>query len=191
MAPAALLVSQIAAPMISEPGKRMKILDVAAGAGMFGISVARNNPAAEIVALDLPGVLEIARENAAHAGVQGRYRTIPGDVFETAIGHGYDLVLISNFLHMFDAATTIELLRRLRAALQMDGRVATIEFVPNEDRVTPPMAAAFSLTMLANTPCGDAYTFRELEQMFCDAGFRRSTQQSLQPTPMTLVITHP
>jgi ubiquinone/menaquinone biosynthesis C-methylase UbiE len=189
MAPAATLASRIAAPMVSEPGKRMKILDVAAGAGMFGISVARNNPAAEIVALDWPNVLKIARENAAKAGVQDRYHTIAGDVFDAAVSDGYDLVLISNFLHMFDAAANIGLLRKLHAALKVGGRVATIEFVPNEDRITPPIPAAFSLTMLANTPCGDAYTFRELDQMFRDAGFGKSSQHSIAPTPLTLVIT--
>ena len=189
MTPAATLVSQIAAPIIAEHGKKIKVLDVAAGAGMFGISVARNNPAAEIVALDWPNVLEVARENATHAGIESRYRTIAGDVFEAALGNGYDLVLISNFLHMFDAATNVRLLRKLRAAMKVDGRVAAIEFVPNEDRITPPMAAAFSLAMLANTQGGDAYTFPELERMFRDAGFGRSNKYSLEPTPEVLVVT--
>ena len=34
--------------------------------------------------------------------------------------------------------------------------------------------------MLGSTAHGDAYTFRELEQMFHNAGFSRST---LHPTP--------
>ena len=48
--------------------------------------------------------------------------------------------------------------------------MAVLEFVPNEDRVSPRMAAGFSLVMLATTSAGDAYTFRELEAMLHKAG---------------------
>jgi hypothetical protein len=65
--------------------------------------------------------------------------------------------------------------------------LAIVEFVPNEDRISPPMAAAFSLQMLGGTDAGDAYTFRELSQMVSDAGFRESRQLPLEPTPQTLI----
>lgn len=67
--------------------------------------------------------------------------------------------------------------------------MATVEFVPNDDRVTPPLSASFSMMMLGSTEGGDAYTFNELAAMFRDAGFRRSTQQELPPSPQTLVLT--
>jgi hypothetical protein len=64
----------------------------------------------------------------------------------------------------------------------------TLEFVPEEDRVTPPMAAAFSMTMLASTPTGDAYTFSELERMFADAGFSRSELHRIPPGAQSVVV---
>jgi len=64
-----------------------------------------------------------------------------------------------------------------------------VEFVPNEDRVTPPMPASFSMMMLGSTPGGDAYTFKELAAMFDDAGFGRSTYQELPPSPQSLILT--
>jgi hypothetical protein len=64
----------------------------------------------------------------------------------------------------------------------------TLEFIPNEDRVTPPDAAAFSVMMLVSTPSGDAYTFSELERMFANAGFSRSTLHPLPPTIQQVVI---
>src|SRR4029453_14070264 len=100
-----------------------------------------------------------------------RYQTLSGDAFQVNLGSAYDLVLISNLLHMFDAESNIQLLRRGRAAVRPGGHVATIEFVPNEDRISPPMPASFSLVMLANTDAGDAYTLRELDRMFHAAGF--------------------
>ena len=70
------------------------------------------------------------------------------------------------------------------------GRAATLEFVPNDDRVTPPQAAAFSMQMLGGTPSGDAYTFAELEQMFKLAGFTRSEMHDLPPTIERVVISY-
>jgi 2-polyprenyl-3-methyl-5-hydroxy-6-metoxy-1,4-benzoquinol methylase len=189
MTPVVALAAQLVAPAISRPNRRQKVLDIAAGSGIFGISIARLNPVAEIVALDSVNVLEVAKENAVRRGVQERYRTIAGNAFKVDLGSGYDTVLIPNFLHHFDAATNIEFLKRVRAAMNSGGRVATVEFVPNEDRVTPPVAAAFSLVMLGNTERGDAYTFRELDQMFREAGFGESSKHDLSPTPLTLLVT--
>jgi hypothetical protein len=74
----------------------------------------------------------------------------------------------------------------MRNALRPGGRVATVEFVPNEDRVTPPVPAAFSMMMLGSTPAGDAFTFRELDAMFREAGFGASTIQDLPPQSLLL-----
>ena len=165
----------------------MRVLDVAAGHGIFGIVIAQRNPKAEIVALDWAPVLEVATENAKAMGVGARHRALAGDAFEVDYGTGFDVVLVTNFLHHFDRRTNVEFLRKTKAALKPGGRIVVLEFVPNDDRVTPPMAARFSLTMLATTPSGDAYTFRELEGMLADAGFREATAHALQG-PETVVI---
>jgi 2-polyprenyl-3-methyl-5-hydroxy-6-metoxy-1,4-benzoquinol methylase len=149
----------------------LRVLDIAAGHGLFGIEVARLNPEAEITAVDWAAVLEVARGNAQKACVENRYHLLPGSAFDVEYGGPYDIVLLTNFLHHFDVPTCVGLLRKVHAALKPGGRAAALEFVPNEDRVSPPVAAAFSLTMLANTAGGDAYTFRELEEMYREAGF--------------------
>ena len=97
-------------------------------------------------------------------------------------------MLLTNFLHHFDPPTCETLLRKVRAALANGGRAVTLEFVPNEDRVTPPEVAGFSMVMLVGTPSGDAYTFAELERMFANAGFSRSTIHALPPTFQQVVI---
>ena len=47
----------------------------------------------------------------------------------------------------------------------LKGRVLAVEFVPNEDRVSPPLQATFAFVMLATTPSGDAYTIDDLDQI--------------------------
>jgi ubiquinone/menaquinone biosynthesis C-methylase UbiE len=189
MAPMSAVGASALAGVVATPGASQKVLDIAAGPGAYGIAIARINPQAEIYGQDWKNVLEVSVEAARTAGVADRYHTIPGSAFDADLGTDYDLVLLPNFLHHFDHPTNVTLLKRVRAALKPGGRVATVEFVPNEDRVTPPMQASFSMMMLGSTAGGDAYTFNELDAMFRDAGFSRSTQQELTPSPQTLVLT--
>ena len=183
------LPSQLMAKLVDpQTDRKLKILDIAAGHGLFGIAFAKNNPQAEITALDWKAVLEVAKENARKAGVADRYNTLEGSAFDVEFGSGYDLVLLTNFLHHFDPPTCETLLRKVHAALADGGRAVTLEFVPNEDRVTPPEAAGFSMVMLISTPSGDAYTFSELERMAANAGFSRSTLHLLPPTIEQVVI---
>jgi predicted nicotinamide N-methyase len=189
MAPLMDLPSQLLAKLVDPQGDRkLKILDIAAGHGLFGIAFAKNNPQVEVTAVDWKAVLEVAKENAQRAGIADRYSTIEGSAFDVDYGTGYDLVLLTNFLHHFDPPTCETLLRKVHAALADGGRAVTLEFVPNEDRVSPPDAAGFSMTMLISTPSGDAYTFAELERMAANAGFSRSTLHPLPPTFEQVVI---
>ena len=166
----------------------MLVLDIAAGHGLFGIEVAKQNPEAHVVALDWAHVLEVALENAENAGVTGRYKLLAGSAFDVDYGGPYDVVLLTNFLHHFDVPTCVELLKKVRSSMKPGGRAAALEFVPNEDRVTPPMAASFSLTMLLTTASGDAYTFSELESMFLEAGFTGITAHPVARAPHTVVM---
>jgi len=174
----------------ADNGGPCRVLDIAAGHGLFGINVARHNPQAEIVALDWASVLEVAKENARKMGVEARYSTLPGSAFEVEFGAGYDLILLTNFLHHFDPPTCEGLLRKVRAALAPRGRAVTLEFVPNDDRVSPPDAATFSMIMLGSTPHGDAYTFAEFDRMFKNAGFARSEHYRQPPLPESVIISY-
>jgi 2-polyprenyl-3-methyl-5-hydroxy-6-metoxy-1,4-benzoquinol methylase len=169
-------------------GKPMKVLDIAASHGMFGIAIARKNPQARIFALDWPNVLNVALENAQAAGVADRVAPIPGSAFEAYLGSDYDCVLITNLFHHFDPPTCEKLMRRAHTALKPGGKVFTLEFVPNDDRVSPPMAAAFSLIMLANTDAGDAYTFAEYEKMFRNSGFAKTTLHPVPDLPQHVLV---
>lgn len=185
MMPAAQMM---AANLDFPPEQKLKVLDIAAGHGIFGIFVARQFPNAEIYAVDWANVLTVATENAGKFGVADRHHLIPGSAFEVEYGAGYDVVLLTNFLHHFDKQTNEDLLRKIHQSLNDDGKVLTLEFVPDDNRVSPPSEAMFSLVMLAGTPAGDAYTFAELREMFENAGFSRSEHIPLAPLPQHLIV---
>ena len=184
--PAELLAQRVVGPNAGP----MKVLDIAAGHGLFGIAVARQNPQATIVAVDWANVLGVAIDNARQADVIERYQTLPGSAFEVDFGGGYDVVLLTNFLHHFDRSAIDSVMRKIHAALKPGGRVFVLEFVPNDDRVTPATAASFALVMLATTPAGDAYTFAEYQKMFSAAGFSRSECSGLEPTMQQVIVAY-
>jgi len=166
----------------------MRVLDIAAGHGLFGIEIAKQNPNAHVTGLDWAPVLRVALDNARKAGVYERYNMLPGSAFDVEFDGPYDVVLLTNFLHHFDVETCVGLLKKVHRALKPGGTLATLEFVPNEDRVSPPMPAGFSLTMLTATTGGDAYTFKELAEMHRRADFGEATAHPIPMSPHTLVM---
>lgn len=184
----AMMAGPLAAIVLAGRSGPIEVLDIAAGHGLFGIAVAKQHPHAHIVAQDWAPVLEVAKANAAKTGVSGQVDTLPGSAFEVDYGGPYDIVLLTNFLHHFDLPTCVRLLQKVRAALKPGGCAAVLDFVPNQDRVSPPVAAGFALTMLVSTASGDAYTFQEFEKMYREAGFGRVTSQPVPNGPSTVVI---
>jgi SAM-dependent methyltransferase len=189
MAPLAGMSALLLANVLEiEGATQLRVLDVAAGHGLFGITIARLNAAAEVTGLDWANVLAVAAENARLAGVADRWRALPGSALEVELGGPYDLILLPNILHHFDQPTCERLFERTHAALAPGGRVAIVEFVPNDDRQGPPDAVRFALVMLAGTPGGDAYTFAEYQQMLASAGFRDPMLHDLVPTPGRVIV---
>jgi len=172
-----------------------KVLDVAAGHGLFGIAVARRYPNSRVVAVDWQSILSVARENAVSEGVSDRYSVVAGSAFEVELGSDYDVVLVPNFLHHFDLGTIEGFLSRVYKALKPGGRAVILEVIPDEDRITPMISVTFSLIMLASTQGGNAYTFSEYQRVLGKVGFEKPEMRPLPPTPFRLIFaqksTHP
>jgi len=166
----------------------MQVLDIAAGHGMFGLTIAQHNPAADIHALDWKNVLAVAHENAVKLGVAGRWHAIEGSAFTADFGSGYDVVLVTNFIHHFDIPTNIGLLEKIRAAMKSGAKMAIVEMAVNDDRITPAGAGMFAMTMLTTTASGDAFSQREIQSMCTRAGFHDITHHAVPSTPQTVTI---
>jgi len=187
MAPMTLPSSEVVAQLTAGSGP-LQVLDIAAGHGMYGLTIARRNPAAEIHALDWKNVLAVAHENAVKFGVTDRWHAIEGSAFAADYGSGYDAVLVTNFIHHFDVPTNIGLFEKIRTAMKSGAKMAIVEMAVNDDRITPPGAGMFAMSMLTTTASGDAYSQREIESMCCRAGFRDVTHHAVPSTPQTVTI---
>ena len=189
MAVPGVFLARLLADCLGEQVERpSKILDIAGGHGLYGIEFAKRNPRAEVFAVEWPQVLAVARANAELAGVSDRFHAIPGDALSVDFGGGYDLALVTNFLP--DLGNTEKLLKRIHSALAANGRVALFELMLNDDRVSPPAAAALNLTLLATTPSGETRTASQLSEILKRAGFRQVEIREVPPTPNRVVIAH-
>lgn len=184
--PGAFLARLLADCLYQQDEGPMKVLDIAAGHGLYGIEFAKRNPRTEAFAVDWQQVLAVARGNAETAGVADRFHTIPGDALTVDFGSGYDLALVTNFLPDLDSST--KLLKRIHSALRPHGRAVAFELLLNEDRVSPVPAVALSLALLATTPAGEARTAKQLEEIFRKSGFALTEVKELSQLPHRIFV---
>lgn len=185
MALPSLLVAELADRQANQP---LKVLDIAAGHGLFGVAIAQRNPKATVTLVDWEDVLQVARENAANAHVLDRVEFCPGDAFDVDFAEDQDVIILANFLHHFDESACEKILKKAGAALRDGGRVLAVEFIANEDRTSPTIAAEFSMMMLGTTLGGEAWAYSDLERMFRRAGYGEVEVQAIPPAMEKIVL---
>ena len=164
-----------------------RMLDVGGGSGAYSIAFAQACAELHAEVLDRPEVLDIAQGHIDRAGLAGRVTTRVGDLRTDAFGAGFDLVLVSAICHMLGPEENSDLLRRCRHALAPDGRVVIQDFILEEDKTAPKMAALFSLNMLVGTEGGASYNESEYAEWLGEAGFREVIRVRL-PGPSGLMV---
>jgi cyclopropane fatty-acyl-phospholipid synthase-like methyltransferase len=166
-----------------------RMLDVGGGSGAYSIAFAQASAELHAEVLDRPEVLEIAQGHIDRAGLAGRVTTRVGDLRTDDFGEGFDLVLVSAICHMLSPAENRDLLRRCYRALAPRGRVVIQDFILEEDKTAPKMAALFSLNMLVGTEGGASYNESEYAAWLGEAGFREAIRIRL-PGPSGLMVGH-
>ncbi len=152
---------------------QLRILDVAAGSGVWGIAFAEADAGARVTAQDYPRMLDVTREQLRRHGVEAQYDFLPGDLKRVEFGEQrYDVALLGNIVHSEGEESSRDLFRRLHRALRDGGEMVVIDMIPNEERTGPPFAAIFALNMLVNTEKGSTYTVSEYRRWLQEAGFQ-------------------
>lgn len=149
----------------------LKVLDIAAGSGVWGIALAQQSPSVTVSAVDWPEVLGVTRMYAERFGLSDRFSFISGDILEADFGGGYNVATLGHILHSEGADRSKVLLNKVYASLAPGGTIAIAEMVPNEDRRGPVFPLIFAVNMLVNTDHGDTFTFDEMAAWLKDAGF--------------------
>jgi predicted O-methyltransferase YrrM len=158
-----------------------RLLDVGGGPALYALEFARRRDGLEAVVFDRPDTLEVAQASIEAAGLSDRVSVCAGDAFTDDLGGPYDLVFVSNFLHIYPPDENRRLLARCADVLHHGGRLAIKDFLMDPDRTTPAGGAIFAVTMLLSTDGGDCYTTAELREWMSDAGIRLESVVDLTP----------
>jgi ubiquinone/menaquinone biosynthesis C-methylase UbiE len=165
----------------------VRVLDLAAGSGVWGIGLAQKSPRVTVTAVDWPDVLPATRRVSAKHGVGDRFTLVAGDLMEAAFGTGHNVAVLGHILHSEGEPRSRALIKKTFEALAPGGTIAIAEFIANDDRTGPPNAMIFAVNMLVNTDAGDSFTLPEMTAWLTDAGFKDvRTLEVPGPAPLVL-----
>jgi ubiquinone/menaquinone biosynthesis C-methylase UbiE len=165
----------------------MKILDIAAGSGVWSIPLAQRLPGSRIIAVDFPKVLPITRKVVGKFGLDARLDTIEGNIQSVDFGDGYSIATLGHILHSEGEAKSRNLLKKVYDALEPGGVIAISEFIPDDDRSGPAYPLLFAVNMLVHTDEGDTFTFKQMSGWLKEIGFTNIRKVNV-PAPSPIVV---
>jgi ubiquinone/menaquinone biosynthesis C-methylase UbiE len=170
----------------------MRVLDLAAGSGVWGIAIAQGSKEVRVTAVDWPEVLPVTRKTVTGLGLADRFSFVAGDLLEADFGSGHTVATLGHILHSEGTERSRALIAKTFHALAPGGTIAIAEFLVNADRTGPVHALFFAVNMLVNTDNGDTYSFEEISNWLEDAGFVNArTLEAPGPSPLILATKPP
>jgi ubiquinone/menaquinone biosynthesis C-methylase UbiE len=165
----------------------VRVVDLAAGSGIWGIALAQKSPRVRVTAVDWAGMIPTTKRITEKFGVRDRFKFIEGDLLEADFGVGYDVVTLGHILHSEGEERSRQLLKKTFRALKSGGTIAIGEWLVNDQRTGPPPALMFAVNMLVNTDKGDTFSFNEIKSWLEEAGFKK-VRKLEAPGPSPLVL---
>ncbi len=187
--PMSFPAAQVLAQHLAIDGSRSsaRVLDLAAGSGVWGIALAQSSEHVRVTAVDWPDVIPITRKTVARFGLSDRFSFVEGDLLQVDFGTGSNVATLGHILHSEGGERSRALLSKTYGALEPGGTIAIAEFLVNPDRTAPLNGLFFAVNMLVNTENGDTYSFEEISSWLTEAGFINArTLDSPGPSPLIL-----
>jgi SAM-dependent methyltransferase len=148
-------------------GDFREMLDVGCGPGTYAIAFAECNPDLTATLIDLEPNLVYAREQISNSSARERIRTCTCQVLEDDIpGGGYDLVFISNLIHIYSEQEVKQIIAKAWDVLAPSGILVVHDYILSDQGQGGFMASLFDLTMLVGTPRGRCYSLDEVSALF-------------------------
>lgn len=162
------------------------ILDLGGGPGKYLKELCEFYPKMHVTLCDQPETVDVAKYDLSHHSAYNRMHFIGGDMFKTELGGPYDVVLLSNVIHIYGEDEILHLLNICSQTIIANGRLLVKDMILNSDHTGPVFTTLFSLHMLLSTDTGKCYTQEELFSLMQQADFK--TGQVHQITEMSRVL---
>jgi O-methyltransferase/methyltransferase family protein len=172
---------------VANSKEQLRVIDLAAGSGIWGIAVAQKSSRVRVTAVDWPGMIPTTKRITEKFGVRDRFNFVEGDLLEANFGSGYDVATLGHILHSEGEQRARQLLKKTFGALKSGGTIAIAEWLVNDDRTKPLPSLMFSVQMLVNTETGDTFSLNEIKNWLEDAGFKK-VRKLEAPGPSPLIL---
>ncbi len=151
------------------------LLDVGGGPGTYALEFLKTHSSLRAGVWDRPAALAVARRIAKPLRHGARLSCYPGDFFDDPVPGRFDVMWVSNVIHMFSPAENTTLFRKLKRALNPGGRLLIQDtFLMNKPGFNELATNLFAATMLMYTPTGNTYAAGDVGKWLTTAGFQRS-----------------
>jgi SAM-dependent methyltransferase len=172
---------------IAKTKNEIRVIDLAAGSGIWGIALAQKSPRVRVSGVDWAGMIPTTKRITEKFGVRDRFNFVEGDLLKANFGTGYDVATLGHILHSEGEERSRELLKKTFRALKSGGIIAIAEWLVNDQRTEPLPSLMFAVQMLVNTDCGDTFSFNEIKNWLQDAGFKK-VRKLEAPGPSPLIL---
>ena len=172
---------------IAKAKQQVRVIDIAAGSGIWGIAMAQKSPHVRVTAVDWPRMIPTTKRITEKFGVRDRFDFVEGDLSEAKFGSGHHLATLGHILHSEGEQRSRQLLKKTFRALKSGGTIAIADWLVSDDRTKPFPPLMFSVQMLVNTEKGDTFSFNEIKKWLEDAGFKR-VRKVEAPGPSPLIL---
>ena len=149
------------------------LLDIGGGHGQYSVALCRRHPNLHAVVLDLPQAVAAAAPILAGEGMGDRVTHWPADAREVDLGErAYDVILIFNLIHHFEAAANRDLVARCARALRPSGMLAIGDMLrPDGPGASGQLDALVDLYFAVTSAAG-SYTYGVVAGWQAQAGLR-------------------
>ena len=172
---------------IATAKEQVRVIDLAAGSGIWGIAVAQKSPHVRVTAVDWAGMIPTTKRITEKFGVRDRFDFIEGDLLKANFGSGYDVATLGHILHSEGEQRSRHLLKKTYGALKSGGTIAIAEWLVNDQRTKPLPSLMFAVQMLVNTEKGNTFSFNEIKEWLEEAGFKK-VRKLEAPGPSPLIL---
>lgn len=153
-----------------------QILDIACGCAIKSFALAQVSPSVQIICLDSPAVLEVARDLARRMGIVARVVWRPANLLTADLGVSkFDAALVGQITHYLTPEQNRDLFRRIHAALKPGG---TLVIDCPMAGAAPEETTCFLTLFLWANGGGAAHAFAMYRAWLSDSGFQAVTPLS-------------
>jgi SAM-dependent methyltransferase len=148
-----------------------RLLDLGGGSAVYSIEACRQNPVLKATVFDFENVCVVAREFIERAGLSDRIEARALDFTSDPLPDGADVVLLCGNIHAYDADTARRVVRNAFSALTPGGAMIICDYMLNDERTGPPVAAFMTVAQTFSPGRGRVHSGADFAGYLSDAGF--------------------